>query len=588
MELLKGIPAAPGIAAGKLVVLKRADYVVHRREIAQADLNPEIERFRQALSNTHTEIQEIYNKVGSEIGDAESQIFQAHLLLLDDQIFIEEIVGRIRQERLSAEYVLSDVLQQYVSAFSRIDDAYLKERASDIDDIGKRILRHLLGIPHHSLQNLNELSEPSIIVAHDLTPSETAVMDKTKVLAFATDVGGPTSHTAIIAKSLEIPAVVGLGDATERLNDGARVIVDGYKGVVYLEPDEALSREYKETEKRLAKLERGLLQLRDLPSESLDGRCVNLSANIELPEEVSSVIEHGAEGIGLYRTEFLYMNRKELPDEEEQLQCYQAVARRLCPKPVIIRTIDLGGDKLASLLALPDRGDMESYRGWRAIRFCLAHPGIFKIQLRAILRASVHCNIQIMYPMISGLEELQDANGLLEEAKQELRDQEIPFDEHLQVGAMIEVPSAVLAADILAKEVSFFSIGTNDLIQYALAVDRLNEKTAYLYEPTHPAILRMIQHVVKVGHENNLWVGMCGEMAAMPACALLLLGLGMDELSVSAAALPEIKRIIRNANYEQAKLVAEKALSFPTGKGVLEYLQTELKKLSPEPVEEGA
>ena len=574
--LLKGIPAAPGLIVGKAFCLGSEDMQVQKRTISESQVPKEVTRFEEALIKTRAEILDIQKKISREMGVRHAQIFNAHLLVLEDRTLIEGVITRLKKERLCIEYIFLEVLKKYIKTFSHIDDPYLRERLSDIEDVGKRILRNLRGIRRDILTNLKE---KLIIVAYDLSPSDTASMHKEKVIGFITDIGGKTSHTAIMAKALEIPAVVGLEEATAKIETGDNIIVDGTRGEVLINPDRATLDKYKLQSEKLVRQELVLLKLRDLPAETLDGREVQLAANIELPEELASVVAHGAKGIGLYRTEYFYMNRMDLPTEEEHFEAYKKVSQQVEPYSVVIRTLDLGGDKFLSQLDIPQ--EMNPYLGWRAIRFCLARPEIFKVQLRAILRASAYGKLKLMYPMISGIEELRQANRMLEQVKEELRRRKIPFDEDIEVGAMIEIPSAALTCDILAKEADFFSIGTNDLIQYSIAVDRVNEKIAYLYEPAHPAVLRLIKNVIDSGHKENVWVGMCGEMASEPAFALLLLGLGLDEFSVSPAAVPGIKRVIRSVTLKQAKDMARKALTLTTGKEVEAFSKEKLKELVP-------
>ena len=574
---LKGIPASPGVSIGRAFLLDSEEVAVPRQPIPPSSVPQEIARFEEALTQTRKEIEAIQAKISKELGMEHAEIFNAHLMFLEDRALIDEVITRLKNESLCVEYVFSEVLSKYIQAFSRVEDEYMRERASDVEDIGRRILRHLTGLKRRSLA---ELTQPVILVAYDLSPSDTATMHRQHVIGFVTDIGGRTSHTAIMAKSLEIPAVVGLQSATERIRPDDWVIVDGTNGAVIVNPDPVMLKHYEELKQKLETLDQALLKVKDLPAETPDGHRVRLSANIELPEEIPSVIAHGAEGIGLYRTEFFYLNRSDLPGEEEQFEAYKHVARAIAPHSVIIRTIDLGGDKFMSELRVPR--EMNPFLGWRAIRFCLARPDIFKVQLRAILRASVFGKIKLMYPMISGLEELRAANQILEEMKQELDAEGKPFDHELEVGAMIEVPSAALIIDLLAKEVTFFSIATNDLIQYALAVDRVNEKIAYLYEPAHPAVLRLIRQVIQVAHENGLWVSMCGEMAGEPALALILLGLGLDSFSTSSVNLPRIKQVIRSVPTFRAKEVAKEAFRLTTGKEGEEYARARLYELIPE------
>lgn len=575
--VLKGIPASPGITIGKAFLYGREQYAIPRRAVREEQIQNEIRRFKDALVQTRNEIQEIKKHISDEMGVEHGQIFSAHLLVIDDSMLIEEVVSRLKKEKLSIEYIFQDVLRRYIKVFSEMDDEYLKERISDVNDVGRRILKNLIGAKEDVLANLKE---KVIVVAYDLSPSDTATMHKKNVIAFTTDIGGRTSHTAIMAKSLEIPAVVGLETITKKIESGDTVVIDGTHGMVVINPGAKTIKKYEQDRLKFAEFEKHLLELKNLPCVTLDGKAIALSANIEVPEDVASVLSHGATGIGLYRTEYFYMNRKDLPTEEEQFKAYVAVARKIKPHAVIIRTLDLGGDKFLSQLEVPQQ--MNPFLGWRAIRFCLARPDIFKAQLRAVLRASVYGKLKIMYPMISGLEELKQANALLEESRKELKKEGIPFDQEMEVGAMIEVPSAALTSDILAKEVDFFSIGTNDLIQYSLAVDRVNEKIAYLYEPAHPAVLRLIRSVIENGHNAGLWVGMCGEMAGDIVMTIVLLGLGLDEFSTSPIAIPEIKRIIRSVTLRQAKEVAQEAIMLPTGREVERFARKRLKEIVPD------
>ncbi|TBR17881.1 phosphoenolpyruvate--protein phosphotransferase, partial [bacterium] len=513
-------------------------------------------------------------RITSEMGQDEAQIFDAHLLVLEDRMLIEEVITRLKKEQLSVAYIFSGVLKKYIEVFSKIEDEYLKERITDINDVGKRILRNLLGKEQKDLQKLDERV---IIVAHDISPSDTAAMHKQMVCGFVTDIGGKTSHTAIMAKSLEIPAVVGTVEATVKIKSGDILIVDGSMGIVIVEPDEETLRLYQQEEKKLAGVAEKFMLAKDLPAITRDGKKIEISANIEFPEEIPSVKMHGSEGIGLYRTEFFYMNRKDLPTEEEHFQAYRYVAEQMKPHSVVIRTLDLGGDKFLSQLDIPQ--EMQKFLGWRAIRFCLARPEMFKLQLRAILRASAFGNLKLMYPMISGIEELQQANAILAECKDELKKKKIAFNEDIEVGVMIEVPSAAMTADLLSQEADFFSIGTNDLIQYALAVDRTNEKVAYLYEPAHPAVLRMIKNVIDAAHANNVWVGMCGEMASDENFALILLGLGLDEFSMPASAIPQLKYIVRAMTFKEAQEIAKQAMSLPTAKAIESFMEARVKEV---------
>jgi phosphotransferase system enzyme I (PtsI) len=573
-KILKGIPAAPGVAIGEVFVLDKEDLAVPKRRLEAKNITREVRRFKDALLKTKNEILAIKNKISQEMGIEHGEIFSAHVLVLEDTMLIEEVITRLKKDKLNVEYVFLDVLKRYINAFSKMDDEYIRERLSDISDVGKRILRNLLGSDRRTLSSIKDTV---ILIAYDLSPSDTATMHRRNVIGFATDIGGRTSHTAIMAKSLEIPAVVGLETITREVEPGDTIVIDGSKGVVVVNPTNETLKKYETLKIKFEQFESDLTKLKNLPSETLDGHKIELVANIELPEELPSVLAHGAEGIGLYRTEYFYMNRRDLPGEDEQFHAYKNVAQQLAPHPVIIRTLDLGGDKFLSQLEIPR--EMNPYLGWRAIRFCLARPDIFKIQLRAILRASAFGNLKMMYPMISGVEELQQANHVLDAVKEELRVKNIPFNEEMEIGAMIEIPSAALTSDILAKEVDFFSIGTNDLIQYALAVDRANEKIAYLYEPAHPAVLKLIKMIIDNGHQEGIWVGMCGEMAGETPLTIILLGLGLDELSTSPIILPEVKRIVRSVRLSEVKEIAAKALTLATAKEVEELAQKALENL---------
>ena len=556
-KIYHGISASAGVCRGKVLVLHQARHVVSRREVADTGIEPEVNRFEQSLVRTRQQILEVQRRVSETMSSNEADIFDAHLLMLEDRVLIEEVIKIIREQKANADYAFHTAADRYIAVLEAVEDEYLRERAADLRDLTGRVMDNLMGAKDQS--DLRHLTEPCILVAHDLSPSMTAQIDKRFVLGFVTDIGGKTSHTAILARSLDIPALVGAQTISEELETGDYALLDGYNGIVVVNPTDQTLFEYGQLAKIKASLGEKLREVQLQPAVTLDGKSIHLSANIEDQHDVESVIRHGAEGVGLFRTEFLFINRDRLPTEEEQYQVYRQVAAALKPQPVIIRTLDLGGDKFASHLQLAQ--EMNPFLGWRAIRFCLAQPELFRSQLRAILRASAEGNLKMMYPMISGLDELNQANAHLEKCKAELRAENIPFAENMDVGIMIEIPSAALIADALAKRVTFFSIGSNDLIQYTLAADRTNDKVSHLYEPTHPAILRLIKMTVDAAHANGIWVGVCGEIAGDPILAPLLLGLGVDELSAAPAVLDQVKYIIRRSKLEEARQLADAALT---------------------------
>ena len=561
----EGAGVSPGMACGKIHVVRDDLDDVSRYRIAPSQIPDEIGRFETALIQTRMQILEMQQRIAESIGAKDAAIFDAHLLVVEDRTLIDEVLRKLETDLCNVEWVFQEVATRYAETLNKIDDPYLRERALDIQDVTKRVIRNLQG---KAPKTFLALSESHILVAHNLTPSDTASMNRANVLGIATDLGSRTSHAAILARSLNIPAVVGLHDITAKLETGQHVLVDGSDGLLIVNPAPETIAHYAELESRRARVVAQLKELRTTRSTTRDGHRVVLSANIELPEDVEAVAAHGAEGIGLYRTEFLYLNRTTLPTEDEQFETYRKVAERVRPDPLIIRTFDLGGDKLApGTVDITD--ELNPFLGWRAIRLCLENIDIFKTQLRAILRASAVGNIKIMFPMISGLEELRGAKAVLAECHEELRRSGVPLDEEIEVGAMIEIPSAALCANVLASEVDFFSIGTNDLIQYTLAVDRVNEKIAHLYEPTHPAILRLLKIIADAAHAHHIWVGVCGEMAGDVALVPLLLGLGMDELSAGATSVPRVKRAVQSLAIPECRELVEETLKLNTSSEIL-------------------
>ncbi|MCR4287970.1 MAG: phosphoenolpyruvate--protein phosphotransferase [Deltaproteobacteria bacterium] len=574
--LMKGIGVSPGIAIGKAHIVESGLIEpAHYCYLDPAETGGEIERFKSALKESRDQLQRIKKKMEADgHGKEHMSIIDAHLMILRDHMLINDTIKVIKEDRVNAEWALKKVLKGLMEYFNRMDDEYLRERSSDIEHIVNMVLLNLMGKKHESIA---DIKEPSIVVAPDLSPSDTALMTRGVVLGFATDVGGATSHTAIMARALEIPAVVGLETATRKVEVGDTIILDGTTGTVIINPSEAVIDVYKQRKEKYESFGRELFRYKDLPCETTDGRRIILSGNIEMIEEADSLIAHGAEGIGLLRTEFLYLNRKDLPAEEEQFRSYSELVRKMSPNPVIIRTLDVGGDKF--LGAQDGAKESNPALGLRAIRFCLKNPDIFKSQLRAILRAGVAGNVKIMFPMISGIEEIRDAKALLEEAKAELSKDGKPFNAAMETGVMIEIPSAAVIADLIAKEVDFLSIGTNDLLQYSLAIDRVNEHVAYLYEPFHPAVLRIIKTVADAASKAGISVGVCGEMAGSPEYALILLGFGIGQLSMNAFSILRVKKFIRSISFAEAEKICSAILGFATAKEVENYISSRLPGL---------
>jgi phosphoenolpyruvate-protein phosphotransferase (PTS system enzyme I) len=573
----QGVGVSPGIARGRTHVVRDEVDDVSRYGIEAAQVPGEIARFESALMQTRGQILEMQQSIAEAIGAKDASVFDAHLLVVEDRTLIDEVLRKLESDHCNVEYVFQEVAKRYADTLSKIDDPYLRERAVDIQDVTRRVIRNLQGKTPKPFLAVNE---PHILIAHNLTPSDTATMDRHRVLGMATDLGSRTSHTAIMARSLKIPTVVGLHDISERLESGDEVLIDGYNGILITNPTAETLRHYDELVAKKERVTEALTGLRETKSTTRDGRHIVLSANIELPNELISVAENGAEGIGLYRTEFLYINRPDMPSEGEQHEIYRMVAESVAPHPLIIRTFDLGGDKIAGAVEADD--ELNPFLGCRAIRFCLDHPEIFKVQLRAILRASVSGNIKIMFPMISGIAELRRALAVLAECAKEMKAEGIPFDEDMQVGAMIEIPSAAISANTLAREIDFFSIGTNDLIQYAIAVDRVNESIAHLYEPTHPAVLRLLKMISDAAHANNIWVGVCGEMAGDIVFTPLLLGLGMDELSVSTSLVPQVKLAVQSLSIPECEALLQEALELETPAEILDRCQAVAQRHYPD------
>lgn len=564
---LKGIAASPGIAIGKAFLYIKENILIDESTISEEEIPGEIDQFKAALKLTAEQLEEVMQTALAELGGDNAKIFEAHLEILEDPSFAEAVCKLINQQK-NSKYAVKTAVAEFVSMFEQVDDEYMKARAFDIADVGDRVLRNLAGKPKKSL---NELSEPGIVIAEDLVPSDTAGLDKAKVLAFATNIGSRVSHTAIIAKASGIPAVLGLNRVTDAVIDGQEVIVDGDAGLVIINPTSKQLEHYQQLKNDQEKIRCELQAYADLPAVTLDGKRVEIGANIGGAEEISFALKYGAEGVGLFRTEFLFMDRVSEPDEDEQFTEYKKAAAEMAGRPVIIRTLDIGGDKGLPYLGLQE--EKNPFLGYRAIRFCLDRPQLFKTQLRAILRASAYGNILIMYPMIGNITELRAANALLKTCMAELDAASMPYNKKIKVGIMVEVPAAAIMADVFAREVDFFSIGTNDLIQYTFAVDRMNQSVSSLYQPLNPAVLRLIKQVIDAGHEQEIFTGMCGEAAGDETAALVLLGLGLDEFSMNPLSIPRIKKLIRSITMENAREIANRALEMTTAEEVEAYLR---------------
>ncbi|HVU33011.1 MAG TPA: phosphoenolpyruvate--protein phosphotransferase [Opitutaceae bacterium] len=563
--VVQGIAASQGIAYGQIFVYVRSEVEIPSYQVDPVKRIDEVARFDRALVMTRQQITRIKNEVEKNIGPEEAAIFDAHLMVLEDQALIGETIREFEATSRNIETCFNKVSQRYIKAFSEIDDEYLRERAGDLKDVTQRVLQNLLGQAENAL---DRLADQRIVVTSEISPSDSATLDRSATLAIVTDSGSKTSHAVIVARSMKVPAVVGVRNLTSRVKNGDWAIVDGYDGVIILNPSEGTLFRYGKIQEQKKSFESRLLEANREPAVTQDGVMVPLQANIEKVEEVARAREYFAEGVGLFRTEFLFINSARVPSEQEQFVAYKAVASAMAPHAVVIRTLDLGGDKPMTGGADLFPKEDNPFMGFRAIRFCLEHQDIFKDQLRAILMASAHGKVKIMYPMISGHEELARANAVLAECMTELKLRGQPFDENIEVGAMIEIPSAAATIDLLAHDCRFFSIGTNDLIQYLLAIDRVNDRIAHLYEPTHPAVIRTLRHIVDEAHRYKIPVSVCGEVAGDPVFAPLLLGLGVDALSMSAAWLPSVKYLIRSMTMADARALAQEALSLSSPKEI--------------------
>lgn len=566
MSFIDGIAAANGIAIAKAYQLVTPDLSFDKKPIDNP--NEEIKRLDQALEISKQELEKIKAHAKQEIGDEHAEIFSAHLLVLSDPELINPIKDKITTDNVMAEAALEETANTFIEIFKNMDNEYMRERAADIQDVTKRVMAHLLGVtfPDPAL-----IDEEVVVIAHDLTPSDTAQLNRKFVKGFATDIGGRTSHSAIMARSLEIPAVVGTKEITNMVSHNDTVIVDGLKGQVIVNPSDDELTAYRKKQEDFAKQKEEWAKLKNEPTMTSDGEQVELVANIGTPQDVTGVLENGGEGVGLYRTEFLYMGKSELPTEEEQYEAYKSVLEQFGDKPVVVRTLDVGGDKEISYLDLPK--EMNPFLGFRAIRFCLENESVFRTQLRALLRASAHGNLKIMFPMIATLEEFRQAKAILLDEKEDLKKEGKEVSDHIEIGIMVEIPATAVIAKQFAKEVDFFSVGTNDLIQYTMAADRMNERVSYLYQPYNPAILNLVNNVIEAAHSEDKWVGMCGEMAGDPIAIPILLALGLDEFSMSATSILPARTQLSHLSKEKLASYKEKILSMGTAEEVVEFIK---------------
>lgn len=567
--MISGILVSPGFAFGQALILKEDPIVVSTKKIADDQVEKEIQRFIEGRNKSAEQLSLIKEKAEKNLGAEKAEIFEGHIMLLEDEELEQEIVSLIKGDKKTADAAAYSVIEDQAQALESLDDEYLKERAADVRDIGKRLLKNILNIP---IVDLSAINQEVILVAADLTPSETAQLNLDKVLGFITDLGGRTSHTSIMARSLELPAIVGTSDATSKIKNGDFIVLDGVNNTIHLNPSDAEIDKLKAFRDDYLQEKEELAKLKDLPAITLDGHQVEVCANIGTVRDVAGAERNGAEGVGLYRTEFLFMDRDAFPTEEEQFQAYKAVAEAMGSQAIIVRTMDIGGDKDLPYMNLPK--EENPFLGWRAIRICLDRKEILHSQLRAILRASNFGKLRIMFPMVISVEEVRELKAELEMLKAQLREEGKAFDETIEVGVMVETPAAAVIARHLAKEVDFFSIGTNDLTQYTLAVDRGNELISHLYNPMSPAVLNLIKQVIDASHAEGKWTGMCGELAGDERATLLLLGMGLDEFSMSAISIPRIKKLIRNANFADTQALAEQALAQPTADELMKLVDT--------------
>lgn len=571
--MISGISVSPGIAFGKALILKEAPIVVNQKKISDNQIDSEINRFIAGCEKAIEQLKMIKKTTEKNLGEEKAEIFESHIMLLEDEELEQEILSFIKKEHKTADAAAQKVIEEQATALEELNDEYLKERAADVRDIGKRLLKNIIGLP---IVDLSSITEEVILVAADLTPSETAQLNLQKVLGFITDLGGRTSHTSIMARSLEIPAIVGTSNASKNIQQNDYIILDAINNHIYQNPSDSEINNLKQIKEEYLRKKSELAELKDLPAITLDGHQVEVCANIGTVRDVKGAERNGAEGIGLYRTEFLFMDRNNLPSEEEHFQAYKEIAETMDPQAIIIRTMDIGGDKDLPYMNLPKEDN--PFLGWRAIRISLDRKEILHAQLRAILRASAFGKLRIMFPMVISVEEIRTLKEELAILKRQLTEEKHVFDQSIEVGIMIETPAAAVIAHYLAKEVDFFSIGTNDLTQYTLAVDRGNDLISHLYNPMSPSVLKFIKQVIDASHSEGKWTGMCGELASDERATLLLLGMGLDEFSMSAISIPSIKKIIRNANFKDAKTLAEKALNQPTAKELMDLVEKFIKE----------